>query len=163
RSLMVLCTAIADMPIADVRALHIVDVLRPIWRETPETASRTRGRIEQVFTYAIAAEYRPNDRGNPADGDVIRQLMGDQGHKVTHHAAVPFAALPALMAKLRANESLSARALEFLTLTAARTGDVIGATWGEIDGKVWSVSAARMKMKRDHRVPLSPRALEIMG
>ena len=141
----------------------------------PETASRTRGRIERVIAYAIAAGYRKAEDGNPARADGhLQELLGSKAKaqrakrertgKAEHHAALPFNDMPAFMAALRALDSLSARAAEFTILTAARTNETIGATWDEIDiaAKVWTVPASRMKAGKEHKVPLSDRAVDVL-
>lgn len=158
------CQTICALPVADVRTAHVADMLRPMWFETPESATRLRGRVAAVFEYAMVMEYRKREAGNPADGAAIRVALGEQGHKVKSHAAMDWADLPAFMVRLRANPSLSARALEWTILTAARTGETIGARWDEIkkDG-AWIIPAERMKMENPHRVPLCRRALEILA
>lgn len=154
------------MLVHDVEKEHVLEALRPIWTEKNETASRLRGRIELVLSYAMQAGYRPEGL-NPArwKGGLDRLLPPPS--KVNgreHHKALPVADAPAFMARLRAAEGLGARALEFVILTAARSGEVRGATWAEIDtvGAVWTVPAARMKAGREHRVPLSAEALALL-
>ena len=143
----------------------MLKVLEPIWTAKPETASRVRGRIESILDFAKARGYR--DGENPARwrGHLDKLLPArSKVREVEHHAALPYAELPAFLASLREQEGIAARALEFLILTAARTGEVIGARWNEIDllDKTWTVPAARMKAHREHRVPLSARALAIL-
>jgi integrase len=143
----------------------VLKVLEPIWSEKPETASRLRGRIELVLDWATARGHRQGE--NPARwrGHLDKLLpRPSKVKKIAHHAALPFDELAGFMAALRARDGTAARALEFATLTACRTGDVIGATWGEIDlpGRLWTIPAARMKAAREHRIPLSARALEIL-
>jgi integrase len=166
--------AIADLPVAGIDVAHVLQVLEPIWREKPETASRVRGRIERVLAYAIAAQYRKREHGNPARWEHLQELLGKKSAakkakhartgKAGHHPALPYREIPDFMVKLRRLNSLSARALEFCILTSARTGEVIGATWREFDlaEKIWTVPAGRMKMGKDHRVPLSDRAMKIL-
>ena len=143
----------------------VLKVLEPIWSAKPETASRVRGRIEAVLDWA---EVRGLRRGeNPARwrGHLDNLLPATaKVRRVEHHAALPYAELPGFIAKLRAQEGVAARALEFTILTAARTGDTIGALWDEVNtpDKVWIVPAERMKAGKEHRVPLSPRALAIL-
>jgi integrase len=166
---------IANLPIASINTAHVLEVLEPIWRVKPETASRVRGRIERVLAYAMAAEYRRREDGNPARWDGhLQELLGSKAKaqkakrnrtgKLEHFKALPYAEVPEFMAKLRANKSISARALEWTILTACRTGDTIGARWSEIDvaEKVWTIPAERMKAEREHRVPLSKSALAIL-
>jgi integrase len=143
----------------------VVQVLDPIWAEKPETASRVRGRIEAVLDAATVRGFRQGP--NPA------QWKGNLAHilpprakvrRVEHHAALAFDDMPEFLAALRGRRSMAARALEFAILTAARTGEALGATWGEIDltAKVWTVPARRTKGGREHRVPLSEAALAVL-
>jgi integrase len=139
--------------------------VEPIWQKIPETASRVRGRIENVLSWAIANRYREGP--NPARWpDNLEHLLPAIGliSKVNHHAALAYNQMPEFWAALNRRGGIAARALEFTILTAARTGEVIGAKWDEIDlkQKVWIVPADRMKANKEHRVPLSDRALEIL-
>lgn len=154
-----------DFSVAAIDVPLVVKALEPIWTTRTETASRLRGRIELILDYAKARGYR--DGPNPAvwKGGLKAILPPpNKVARVEHHAALPYAEMPAFMAELRAKESTAARALEFTVLTAARLGEMLGATWGEIDlkGKVWSIAGERMKSGRPHTVPLSPRALTIL-
>lgn len=131
----------------------------------PETASRVRGRIESILDWATARGYR--DGENPARwrGHLDNLLPARaRVRRVEHHAALPYVEIGAFMAGLRAQDGVSARALEFAILTAARTGEVIGARWGEINiiDKLWTIPAERIKGGREHRVPLSAPALAIV-
>ena len=144
----------------------VVKVLEPLWTTRPETASRLRGRIESILDFAKVREFR--DGENPARwrGHLAKLLPSrSKVRDVKHHAALPFAELPAFLVALRVQEGIAARALEFAILTAARTGEIIGARWSEVDllEKIWTVPAARMKAHREHRVPLSPRAVTILA
>jgi integrase len=144
----------------------ILKVLEPIWPKKPETASRLRGRVESILDFAKVRDYR--DGENPARWrGHLDQLLPARSkvREVEHHAALPYAELPGFLVALRKQEGIAARALEFLILTAARTGETIGAHWNEIDllDKTWTVPAARMKAHREHRVPLSPRALAVLA
>ena len=143
----------------------IMRVLEPIWTAKPETASRLRGRIETILNWARVRGYREGE--NPArwKGHLDHLLPAkSKVRRVQHHAAMAYAELPGFMYALREQDSVGARAFEFLVLTAARTGEVIGARWSEIDlqSKVWTVPAARMKAGKAHRVPLCPRAGAIL-
>lgn len=142
----------------------ILEVLQPLWQRTPETAERLRGRIENVLDAAKAKGLRSGE--NPARwrGHLDQLLPKRRRLSRGHHTALPYADVPAFMSDLRGREATAARALEFAILTAARSGEVLGATWAEIDleAAVWTVSAARMKAGREHRVPLSSRALELL-
>jgi integrase len=143
----------------------VLKVLEPIWTVKPETAGRVRGRIESILDWAKVRGYRAGE--NPARwrGHLDKQLPArSKVQRVEHHAALPYAELPGFLVSLREEEGIAARALEFAILTAARTGEVIGARWGEMDllDKTWTLPAARMKSGREHRVPLSAHALAIL-
>jgi integrase len=143
----------------------VLRVLEPIWPTKTETASRVRGRIEAVLAWATARGYRKGE--NPARwrGHCENLLpKPSKVQKVKHHAALPYAELPAFMATLQQQGGVAARALEFTILTAARTGEAIGARPAEFDlpGKTWTVPPDRMKAGREHRIPLSDRALAIL-
>ncbi|HXX51525.1 MAG TPA: integrase arm-type DNA-binding domain-containing protein, partial [Xanthobacteraceae bacterium] len=156
---------IGSLPVQAVDTGLVLKVLEPIWTTKPETASRVRQRIENILDSAKARGYR--DGENPARwrGHLDKVLPArSRVREVEHLAALPYAELPAFLVDLRTRPAIAARALEFLILTAARTGEVIGARWGEIDllDKTWTVPADRMKARREHRVPLSARALAIL-
>jgi integrase len=143
----------------------IMRVLRPIWYSKTETASRVRGRIEAVLDWARAHSYR--DGENPARWKGhLDKLLPAKGKvaPVKHHAALPYADVPSFMEKLRAIEGTAARALEFTILTAARSSEVLLAKRSEIDleSRMWTVPASRMKARREHRVPLSDSAIAII-
>jgi integrase len=157
---------LGELPVAVIDTGLVVEVLDPIWSEKPETASRVRGRIEVVLDAATVRGFRQGP--NPAQwkGNLAHILPArGRVRKVAHHAALPFDDMPEFLAALRGREGMSARALEFAALTAARTGEVLGARWGEIDltAKVWTVPAERMKAAREHRVPLSDAALDVLA
>jgi integrase len=157
--------AINDLPVAAIDTGLVRKVLEPIWYTTPETASRVRGRIERVLAWATVAEYRSGD--NPARWTGhLKELLPAKTKvaAVEHHNALPYHGLPDFMRELRAKDSVSARALEFTILCAARTGEAIGAKWSEIDldAKLWTVPPERMKAGKEHRVPLSDRALTMI-
>jgi integrase len=155
---------LGGLPIAAIDTALMLAALEPIWKIKPETASRVRGRIERVLDWAKVRGYR--DGENPARwrGHLDHLLPArNKVRRVKHFAALPYAELPALIAKLRTQPELPARALEFLILTAARTGEVLGAHWDEIDGNVWTVPAERIKAGEPHRVPLSDRVVEILA
>ncbi|WP_244430893.1 site-specific integrase [Methylocystis sp. ATCC 49242] len=155
---------IRHKPVDEITTEDVLTVLQPLWATRPETASRLRGRIESVLDAAKALGLREGE--NPARwrGHLSHLLPKRQKLARGHHAAMPYAEVPAFVRRLREHRSASALALEFCILTAARTGEVIGAQWGEIDmaGKVWTVPAARMKAARPHRIPLSGRATAIL-
>lgn len=160
------CSSIRGMAVSAIATEHVVAVLEPIWVDKHETASRLRGRIERVLDYARVEGLRTGE--NPArwKGHLEHRLpKPEQKLKRGHHAAMPFADLPAFMAKLRKQTGAGAAALAFTILTAARTGETIGARWDEIDlaAKVWTVPAERMKANRLHRVPLSSAAVGVLS
>jgi integrase len=143
----------------------VLKVLQRIWKAKPETASRVRGRIEAILDWAKVQELRQGE--NPARWrGHLDHLLPPKAkvRRVKHHAALPYAELPDFVANLRTQEGVAARALEFTILTAARTGDTIGAVWDEVNtsDKVWTVPADRMQAGKEHRVPLSSRALAIL-
>lgn len=148
-----------------IETVDVLAVLKPIWSMKPETASRLRGRIERVLDAAKAKGFR--DGENPARwrGHLDHLLPKRQKLTRGHHAAMPFSEVPSFIVELRKREAVAALALEFAILTAARSGEVRGATWSEIDmeAQVWTVPASRMKMGVEHRVPLSSRAVEILS
>ncbi|HSF12106.1 MAG TPA: integrase arm-type DNA-binding domain-containing protein [Erythrobacter sp.] len=151
-------------PVDEISTQDVLDVLQPLWQRTPETAERLRGRIENVLDAAKARGHRAGE--NPARwrGHLDQLLPKRQRLSRGHHKALAYDALPAFMADLRSRDAVAASALEFLILTAARSGEVLGAQADEVDldKKVWTIPAARMKAGREHRVPLSPRAIEIV-
>jgi len=156
---------IGGLSVQAIDAALVLKVLEPIWTTKPETAGRVRGRIESVLDWAKARGYRAGE--NPARwrGHLDKLLpVRSKVRRVEHHAALPHAELPGFLVSLREQEGTGARALEFAILTAARTGEVIGARWGEIDllDKTWTLPATRMKAGKEHRVPLSARALAIL-
>lgn len=156
---------IGQMAVEEVDTDAILKILRPIWSTKTETASRVRGRIEAVLNWAAAQHFR--SRENPAAWrGHLENILPDPKKiaKVTHHAALSYADIPTFMKALREREGMGALALEFTILTAARTGEVIGAKWPEfdLDAKVWTVPADRMKAGVEHRVPLSDRCIEIL-
>jgi len=152
--------------IDEVTTDHVLKALKPIWTAKPETASRVRGRIERVLDAAKARGLRPRDSINPAQFKGHLQILLPKRRVLSrgHHVALPIAEAPEFMAKLRARPALAARALEFAILTAARTGEVLGARWGEIEwaASTWVVPAIRMKAGVEHRVPLSAAALALL-
>lgn len=151
--------------VGDIELAHVLKVLEPIWKDKTETATRVRGRIEQVLDWATVRGYRKGD--NPARWKGHLDQLLAKPRKITqveHHAAVPVEGVGAFLADLRAMEGMGARALEFAILTAARSGEVRGALWSEfdLDAKLWTVPPERMKGKVEHRVPLSTQAIELL-
>lgn len=156
---------IGQMDVGSILSADIFAVLEPIWNEKPETAKRVRERMEKVLDFATAMGLRTGE--NPA------RWRGNLDHlfpkatkvqRVRHHAALPYDQLGSFMASLRQREGIAPRALEFTILTAARTGEALGAKWSEIDldNAVWTIPAERMKARRDHRVPLNAAAIALL-
>jgi integrase len=162
---------IGILPVQMIETAHVMKIVEPIWNTKTETASRVRGRIEKVLDRAKALKLRKGENPAAWRGHLDQLLPAkSQVSPVENHPALPYGELPAFMAKLRAKDGVSARALEFTILTVARTGDTIGATRKEIDSaeKLWTVPAARVKgkkgaRKRDHVVPLTEQALAALN
>lgn len=157
--------SLGDLPVAEIELPHVLGVLKPIWHERTETATRVRQRIEGVLHWATVSGYREGE--NPArwKGNLDVTLPAPQKiRKVQHHRALPWKDVPAFMADLRGREGMGARALEFAILTAARSGEVRKACWTEIDldAGVWTVPGDRMKTGKPHRVPLSDDAVALL-
>jgi integrase len=154
-----------DLPVQEVDTNLVLQVLEPIWRTKTETATRLRGRIESVLEWATVRNHRSGD--NPARwGGQLKTLLPAPGKiaKVQHMKALPYGELEAFMKKLRLRDGSAARALEFQILTVARPGEVVNMVWEEVDlaRGDWSIPAERMKMGREHRVPLSEQALALL-
>jgi integrase len=153
-------------PVDTITTADVLSVLKPIWQAKPETASRVRGRIESVLDAARAHGHTPADGANPARwrGHLDKLLPKRTKLSRGHHAALPYADVPTFMAALKARQGVSGMALEFAILTAARSGEVLGAKWEEIDldAKVWTIPGPRMKAGREHRVPLSGAAVALL-
>jgi integrase len=142
----------------------VLAALKPLWLTKPETASRLRGRIERVLSAAKAKGLRTGENPAAWRGHLDNILPKRSQLSRGHHAAMPYADLPAFMTRLREREAIAACCLEFLILTAARSGEALGVRWSEIDEatKVWGIPKERMKASREHRVPLTDRALAIL-
>ncbi|NVZ09791.1 integrase arm-type DNA-binding domain-containing protein [Allochromatium humboldtianum] len=156
---------IGQLQVRDVSLSHVMKILEPIWTTKTETASRLRGRLEAVLDWAQARGYRQGD--NPArwKGHLDKLLpKPSKVQRTEHHAALPWEDVGAFMDSLREREGIAARALEFLILTATRSGEVRGMTWREIDleAGVWTIPASRMKASKEHRVPLSQPAIDLL-
>jgi integrase len=156
---------LGKLPVAKIDVTPIMKVLEPIWLEKNETASRLRGRIEKVLNWATARGYREGE--NPArwHGHLENLLPSpDKVQDDNHHESMPHPEVAAFMGKLGRQQSIAALALRFIILTAARTNEALGARWSEIDraAGVWTIPAERMKKRVEHRVPLSPAALEVL-
>ena len=157
--------SIGALPVSAIDTGHVTRVLEPIWTAKPETASRVRGRIEAVLNYAATHRWRSGE--NPARwrGHLENVLpRPSRIRKVEHHAALPWREIGAFITTLTKQEGVAATALHFAILTAARTGEVIGAHWSEIDLRhaVWTIPAEHTKANREHRVPLSDAALSVL-
>lgn len=155
---------IGDIPVAEISTAHVLQILEPIWVEKAETASRVRGRIETILDAAKAREYRGGE--NPARwrGHLAQILPARSRLTRGHHRALAYEGIGDFMAELRKRDATAALALEFAILTAARTSEVLGAEWPEFDleKSVWTIPAERMKAGKEHRVPLSARAVAIL-
>ncbi len=154
---------IGSMPLADLEARHVVQCLKPIWLTKKETAKRVRQRIEAVMRWAKAMGYRTGDNPAALEGN-LEYLLPAQKQQVTHHPALQYEALPSFWKQLEEVQTVSADALRFLILTAARSGEVREATWDEVDfeNALWSLPAARMKAAKPHRVPLCDEAVRLL-
>ena len=157
------CPVIGRMAVSDVTSGHILAILAPIWVSKPATAKRVRGHMRAILDWAMAQGYRSGD--NPA-GAAITKALPSNGNATKHQRAVPHGECTAALARVRESRSAASTklAFEFLVLTACRSGEVRGARWSEIDAgsATWTIPAARMKAKRDHRVPLSNAALAVL-
>ena len=156
---------IGALPVQAIDTALVLKVLEPIWATKPETAGRLRGRLENILDFAKARGYREGE--NPARwrGHLDKLLPAlSKVRQVEHHAALPYTELPNFLTRLREQEGTSARALEVAILTAARTSEILGARWSEVNilEKTWTIPAERMKARREHRVPLSSRAFAIL-
>ena len=153
------------LPVRSIDTGLVLKVIEPIWKTKTETASRVRGRIENILDWATVRGYRQGE--NPARwrGHLDKTLpKRSKVQKVNHHPAMPYESIGPFMKALRSRSDLSASALEFIILTAARTGEVLGAIWSEFDlnNGIWTIPAERMKADAEHRVPLSDAALSIV-
>ena len=154
-----------DLPVAAVDAPLVLRALEPIWATKNETAKRLRGRIERVLDWAKVRGYRTGENPAAWKGNLAHTLPAPKRvAQVKHHPALPHAQISAFWSDLAEHTSTSAQALRFAILTAARTGEVLGATWDEVDleAAVWTVPAERMKIRKEHRVPLPPTAVALL-
>ena len=154
---------IGEVSAADIDTAAVMSVLQPIWTKLPETASRVRGRIEAVLSWAKVHGLRDGD--NPARWrGHLDQLLPARAKvkRVEHFTALSYDKIGNFMAELAGQQDMAARALQFAILTATRSGEVLGARWNEIKGHIWTISPERMKGGREHRVPLSDRALALL-
>ena len=164
-TLQTFCATIRSRPIDEIATDDVLRVLQPIWSKIPETASRVRGRMENVLDAAKARGYR-DGMDNPARwrGHLKALLPARQRLTRGHHAALPYDELPEFLALLQTKQASAALALELCILTATRSGETLNAKWQEFDLKkaVWTIPAIRMKAGHEHRIPLTARALEIL-
>jgi len=154
---------LGDFTVDAITRADVAAVLEPIWQTKHRTAKALRGRIEAIFDYAKAMEYREGD--NPAAWKgVLEPILGRVKSKARPHPALPYAEIGTFMAELRKRECIQARALEFIILTAVRDGEVFGAVWEEIGmaARIWTIPAERMKAEKEHRVPLSDEAVKLL-
>jgi integrase len=156
-----------NVPVNAIDAWHIRLVLDEIWQRVPDTAMKTRGRIDQILSYAASRGYR-NGKDNSARwrGHLEHSFKSPRELRPTrHHEALPHAEMPAFMAELIKHSDERSRALAFVILTACRSGEVTGADWSEFDlaNRIWTIPAARMKAAAEHRVPLSEKTLALLG
>jgi integrase len=153
------------LPVDKIGTAEILAILKPLWARAPETASRLRGRIEAILDAAKAQGHRSGENPAAWRGNLAHLLPKRNAFARDHHAALPFVEVPAFIARLRKQKTISAFALEFLILTATRSGEALGARWNEFDlgAKVWTIPPARMKARREHRVPLPGRAMGVLG
>lgn len=156
---------VGELPVEAIDVNLVLQILEPIWSSKTETATRLRGRVEVILDWATVRGYRQGE--NPARwrGHLDKLLpRPSKVARVEHHPALPYTDLPTFWLELMGQAGMGALALQFLILTATRSGEVRGATWGEIDlvGKVWTIPAERMKAKREHRVPLSDSAIDLL-
>lgn len=151
-----------DLPVSAIDQAFVLKALQPIWQDKYVTAARVRARIENVLDWAKANGLRTGD--NPAAWSVLKHALGRARPDKTHFAAMPFGDVPAFLSQLRAEEGIAARALEITVLTALRTGEILGGRWTEIDlqERIWTIPAERMKGGIEHRVPLSDRVVDIL-
>lgn len=157
---------IGNKPVNEIGIDEIVKVLKPIWTTKPPTAGNIRGRIDKILGWATAMGYRSGDNPASRDGPLVHLLppLGKVKRQQKHHAAVPYKEVPAVVADIRKLGSTSAKALLFTILTAVRTGETLGATWDEIDleAKLWTIPAERMKAGAEHKVPLAVETMALL-
>ena len=155
-----------ELLVNDVQKEHVLEALKPIWNSKNQTASRLRGRIELVLSYAMQAGYRTESLNPARWKGGLDKLLGAPSkiQEIKHFRALPISEMGDFMAKLTRVQGQGARALEFAILTAARSGEVRGALWSEIDlkAKIWTIPASRMKAGREHRIPLSTSAISLL-
>lgn len=159
------CSSIRSKPVDEIDTVDVLSVLKPLWQRAPETAARLRGRIEHVIDAARALGHVGQNEANPARWRGHLDKLLPKRHKLNrgHHAAMPYADVPAFIVKLQRRVSIASLALEVTILCATRTGETLGARWSEIDleNRIWLIPKDRMKAGKEHRIPLVGRTLEI--
>jgi integrase len=163
-TLAIYAAPIRALPVNEIGTDQVLSVLKPLWQRVPETAERLRGRIENVLSAAKAKGLRSGENPAAWRGHLDQLLPKRQRLTRGHHAALPYDAMQDFMADLRSREATAGLAMEFAILTACRSGEVLGAAWAEIDlaKALWIIPANRMKAGKEHRVPLSARAMAIL-
>ena len=160
------CAPIRSTPVCDIGTDDVLKVLLPIWPDVPETAMRTRGRIENVLDFAVVEGDRPDGILNPARwrGHLDQRLIAHRKRIVRHHAAMDYRDIPGFVSDLQKKDDAAARAMEMVVLTAGRSGEILKAMWPEIrmDDALWVIPAERMKARQEHIVPLTPRVIQIL-
>jgi integrase len=152
---------IGNLPLDEIDTTHIQKILSGIWNTKPETAARVRGRIERILSSATITKHRQGI--NPAQWNgYLEHLLPPTPKSTKHHEALPYKEMTSFIALIRETERVSALALEFTILNAARTGEVINARREEIEGDIWTIPANRMKARKKHQVPLGKRSLELI-
>lgn len=157
---------IGELPVSVIDTALVLRILQPIWNTKTETATRLRGRIERVLDWARVQGYRTGENPAAWRGHLDKLLPApSKVAKVSHHAALPWQDIGAFMAALRGQPGLAALAVEFIVLTACRTSEALGALWSEfdLDAGIWTVPGERMKAGKEHRVPLSQAALDVLA
>ena len=153
---------IGDMPVSAITTSDLLSIVEPLWAEKRETATKLRQHIGAIMKWAVVEGYRED---NPASPETISAALPKTAAPRKHHRALPFNSVADALTTIKASEAYQATkdAIEFLTLTATRSGDVRGAMWAEVDGDMWTIPGERMKSPRDHRVPLSRQAVEVLN
>jgi integrase len=153
---------LGDLPVGMIDKALVIKALEPIWERAPVTGGRLRGRLESVLAFATVRDYRGGD--NPASWHLLKHAGFVKAAKVEHHAALPYAAMPAFMSRLRKEDSLASQALQLIALTAVRSNEALASVWSEFDlaNRIWTVPASRMKMGKEHVVPLPDAAVKLL-
>lgn len=159
--------ALGSLPVADVRTSDVLQAIKPIWRDKEPTARKVLSAVETVFDFALALEYRNRAAGNPAESKIVRAGLPKQQRSITHREALPYSEVAGALAKVDASTAMGTvkAMIRFVALTATRVTEAREARWDEVDlhAKLWTIPADRMKTKREHRVPLSGAACEILA